>query len=131
MPIVPVFLLTAAFLLNGSPQQSQDQQNTNPPANPTGTQQQNPAGTQQHGSLTASTPAPQTDSSANQRIQDSVDDLLNSDLVLNGADVEVAVDDRNITLTGAVENQAQHQRVLELVAQYTRWRKVVDKIQLK
>lgn len=120
MPIVPVFLLTTVFLLNGSPQQNQDQHNAS-----------DPAGTQQHGSLTASTPAPQTDSSANRRIEDSVDDLLNSDLVLNGSDVEVAVDDRNITLTGTVENQAQHQRVLELVAQYTRWRKVVDKIQLK
>ena len=131
MPIISVFLLTAGFFLNSQPQPSQYPQNTNPPSSPTGTQQQSPTGTQQHGSLTASTPAPQTDSSANNRIQDSLDDLLNSDLVLNGADVEVTVDDRNITLTGSVENQAQHQRVLELVAQYTRWRQVVDKIQLK
>ncbi len=76
-------------------------------------------------------PAPQTDSGANNRIQDSIDDLLGSDLVLNGSDVEVAVDDRNITLSGHVENQAQHQRVLELTAQYSRWHKIVDKIQMK
>jgi len=130
MSIVPVFLLSAVLFLNGLPQQSQDLQNTNP-SNPTGTQHQSPTGTQEHGSLTASTPAPQTDSSANNRIQDSLDDLLGSDLVLNGANVDVAVDDRNITLTGTVENQAQHQRVMELTAQYTRWRHVVDKIQLK
>ena len=131
MPTVPMFLLAVVFFVSGSPQ-SQDLQSTNPPSsNPNGTQHQNPTGTQQHGSLTASTPAPQTDSSANNRIQDSLDDLLNSDLVLNGADVEVTVDDRNITLTGTVESQAQHQRVMELVAQYTRWRQVVDKIQMK
>lgn len=124
MPNVSVFVLVAAlFVFNASLQQSQD-----PQSNPSTS---NPAGTQQHGSLTATTPAPQTDSSANQRIQDSVDDLLNSDLVLNGADVDVTVDDRSITLTGTVENHAQHQRVLELVAQYGRWRNIVDKIQLK
>ena len=131
MPIISVFLLTAAFFLNSQPQQGQDLQNTNPPSNPNDTQHNSPTGTQQHGSLTASTPAPQTDSSANARIQDSLDDLLNSDLVLNGADVEVTVDDRSITLTGTVESNAQHQRVMELVAQYTRWRQVVDKIQMK
>ena len=131
MSMVSVFLLASAFFLSSHPQPSQDLQNTNPPPNPNDTQHNSPSGTQQHGSLTASTPAPQTDSSANTRIENSLDDLLNSDLVLNGADVEVAVDDRNITLTGTVENHAQHQRVMELVAQYTRWRQVVDKIQLK
>jgi BON domain-containing protein len=70
----------------------------------------------------------QTKASANSRIQDSIEDLLSSDPVLSGAHVQVAVDDRNITLTGTTESYAQHERVLHLVAQYGRWRQIVDKI---
>ena len=69
MPIVSLFLLSFVLLAPGQSldPQTTDPQSTNPPSNPSGTQMQNPAGTQQHGTLTASTPAPQTDSSANQR----------------------------------------------------------------
>jgi hypothetical protein len=73
----------------------------------------------------------QSKSGANQRIQTSIQDLLSGDPVLSGADVEVNVDDHSIVLTGKVESYAQHQRVLQLVAQYERWRKLVDKIKLE
>jgi hypothetical protein len=119
---VSMFLAAVLLVANGSAPQSHDPQQTNPPAPSAGM----PA---QHDPQAA--PAPQTDSSANRRIHDSIADLLSSDPVLSSADVEVAVDDRNITLSGSVENQAQHQRVMELTAQYGRWRKIVDKIQMK
>jgi len=73
-------------------------------------------------------PSSQDKAGANSRIQDSIEDLLKSDPVLSGADVQVAVDDKNITLTGTTQSYAQHQRVLHLVDQYSRWRQIVDKI---
>jgi hypothetical protein len=124
MPSISVYVLVAAlFVFNASLRQSQSPQ-TNPSPS-------NPAGGQQHQDPQAAAPAPNTDTGANQRIQSSLDDLLSSDQVLNGADVEVKVDDRNITLSGTVESYAQHQRALQLAAQYGRWRNIVDKIQLK
>ena len=71
---------------------------------------------------------PQDQTEANRRIHDSIDDLLSSDPVLSGSHVEVAVDDHNLTLTGSVESHVQHQRVLQLAAQYARWRNIVDKL---
>ncbi|HEY7402252.1 MAG TPA: BON domain-containing protein [Candidatus Angelobacter sp.] len=125
--LVAVLLVTGVAAAQSHDLQQAVLQQTNDP------QQTNPstsgAGPQQSGSQTAT--APQSDSSANRRIHDSIADLLSSDPVLSDADVEVAVDDRNITLTGHVQNQSQHQRVLELTAQYSRWRKIVDKIQMK
>ncbi|HEX7286073.1 MAG TPA: BON domain-containing protein [Candidatus Angelobacter sp.] len=67
----------------------------------------------------------------NSRIQRSVQDLLQGDTVLSSADVQVAVDDYAITLTGTVDSYAQHQRAMALVSQYSRYRKIVDKIQTK
>jgi len=80
----------------------------------------------------ASQPSPPRDQTgANRRIHDSIDDLMSSDPVLSGSDVEVDVDDHNVTLTGSVESHVQHQRVLQLVAPYARWRKIVDKLKLE
>ena len=76
-------------------------------------------------------PAPQDQTEANRRIHDSLNDLLSSDPVLSGSDVDATVDDHNITLTGKVQSYVQHQRVLQLVAQYGRWRRIVDKMELK
>lgn len=70
----------------------------------------------------------QNKSSANSTIQSNIESVLEGDPILSSADVEVAVDDHNITLTGTVESYAQHQRVLQLVEPYTRYRKIVDKI---
>ena len=80
----------------------------------------------------AAQPSPPRDQTeANRRIHDSIDDLMSSDPILSGSDVEVDVDDHNVTLTGSVESHVQHQRVLQLVAQYARWRKIVDKLKLE
>jgi hypothetical protein len=75
--------------------------------------------------------SPQDKAGANERIKTSILDLLKSDPVLDGADVQVSVDDHNIVLTGKVESYAQHQRVLQLVAQYGNWRKIVDQIKME
>lgn len=72
-----------------------------------------------------------SNSEANSRIQRSVEDLIAGDPQLSSADIEAAVDDNNITLTGTVENYAQHHRVLVLVEQYSRWRKIVDNLKTK
>jgi osmotically-inducible protein OsmY len=53
---------------------------------------------------------------------------MSSDPVLSGSHVEVDVDDHNVTLNGSVESHVQHQRVLQLAAQYARWRNIVDKL---
>ncbi len=119
MPNVSVYVVSALLMFSGL-LQNHDPQQTNP-STPPAHQQPTPQ----------ASPNPQTDSGANQRIQSSLDDLLSSDPVLSSADVEVAVDDRDITLSGTVESYAQHQRALQLTAQYGRWRKIVDKIQMK
>lgn len=71
---------------------------------------------------------PQAKADANRTIQSNIESVLEGDPILSSADVEAAVDDDNITLTGTVESYAQHQRVLQLVAPYAHYRKVVDKI---
>jgi BON domain len=76
-------------------------------------------------------PQPQSMSEANSRIQRSAEDLLHGDPQLSNADVEVSVDDHAITLTGTVHSYTQHQRVMALMHQYSRYRQIVDKLQAK
>ena len=101
----------------------------------TGNQQQPDAHSSAHDSSQSqpvAQPSPPSDQTeANRRIRDSIDDLMSSDPVLSGSDVEVNVDDHNVTLSGSVESYVQHQRVLQLVAQYGRWRNIVDKLKLE
>ena len=100
---VPLLILALALLPATYAQSSQDQPSPAP----------------------ASTPERQDQASANRRIHDSISDLLTSDPVLSGAKVQVVVDDHSITLGGSVQSYPQHQRVLQLVSSYERWRKVV------
>lgn len=72
----------------------------------------------------------QSKSDVNSKIEDNVQAVLQGDPLLSGAQVQTKVDDQSITLTGTVESYAQHQRVLQLVEPYVRWRKVVDKIKV-
>jgi osmotically-inducible protein OsmY len=106
----------------GFAQQPQDQ---NPPANP-------PSSSADNNPQPAQDPSRNQDkASANERIQSSINDLLSSDPVLNGVDVEASVNDESIILTGTVDSYAQHQRVLQLVSTYGQWRKIVDKVKMQ
>jgi osmotically-inducible protein OsmY len=71
---------------------------------------------------------PQDKAGANSQIQSDLDSALRSDPVLSGTDVQVAVDDVNITLTGSVQSQGQMDRVMALTSPYARYRNVVNKI---
>ena len=77
------------------------------------------------------TPHPQDKSGVNSNIRSHVNDVMRGDPSFSGANVETHVDDQNITLTGSVQSEGQHQRVLALVEQYSRYRKIVDKIEVK
>jgi osmotically-inducible protein OsmY len=117
MPRVSLLVLVAAFLVFVPPSlQSQDPKPAGSPATDAGNSQEQ------------TSPQPQANPDVNRRIHDSITDLLSSDPVLSGADVNATVDDKNITLTGTVKSHAQHQRVLQLAAQYRRWREIVDQI---
>jgi len=74
---------------------------------------------------------PQDKSENNSKIRSHINDVLRSDPSISGADVQTNVDDQNITLTGTVQSEGQHQRVLQLVEHYSRWRQIVDKISVK
>jgi hypothetical protein len=79
----------------------------------------------------SSPPQDQSKAGTNQRIQSSLEDLLGDDPILSGTDVQANVNDESIILTGTVDSYAQHQRVLQLAAQYGRWRKIDDQIKMK
>jgi hypothetical protein len=102
----PNLLMAAAWL-----PQSQSQ----PQANPT----------------PASTPNPQDKAEVNSKIQSNLQSIFGGDPSLQGADVSASVDDVAITLTGSVQSEGQHQRVLALTSQYAQYRKIVDKIATK
>jgi len=121
MPHVSILVLVATLYLPVSPGQSQSQTTTSPQSTTSSDSQ----------SSAQSSSSDQSKADANERIQSSLSDLLSNDEILDGADVQAAVDDQNITLSGTVQSFAQHQRVLQLAAQYGRWRRIVDKIQLK
>jgi cytoskeletal protein RodZ len=121
MPRIPVcvLLLMSAALAFGLQQQNQGQ---NPPsANP-----QSSPDTQQ--SPRQAAPNPQDKAAANSQMQSDIQSSLSSDPVLSGTDVQVNVDDMNITLTGSVRSQAQLDRVAALVSPYIRYRNVVNKV---
>jgi len=101
----PVLLMVAPWL------QSQSQPQSQPQAAPT--------------------PAPQDKAGVNSTIQDNLQSVFGGDPSLQGANVSASVDDVAITLTGSVQSEGQHQRVLALVSQYAQYRKIVDKINMK
>jgi len=121
MSSLSLFVLCAALTAFALQSQGQDQHSPAPPSTHESSQSQ-----------PAPQPSPPSDETeANRRIRDSVNDLLSSDPGLSGSDVEVEVNDQNIVLTGSVESYTQHQRALQLVSSYGRWRRIVDKLQMK
>jgi len=81
----------------------------------------------------AATPAPnpQDKAEVNSRIQSQLSSVFSGDPSLSGASVDTNVDDVAITLTGSVQSEGQHQRVLALASQFAQYRKIVDKIVVK
>jgi osmotically-inducible protein OsmY len=117
-----VFLLSAAFAWAQQPQN----QGQNPPsaASPTASpdsQQQQPT----------PTPSRQDKASVNSQIESNIESVLSGDPTLGGINVQTSVDDSNITLTGTVDSEAQMRRVLQLVAPYSSYRSVVNKITVR
>ena len=114
-----VLLLSAVLGFSQQPQ-TQDPPRT-PPSNAPDNSQQPPQSATQD----------QSKAGVNQRIQSSIQDLLSSDPILDGVDIQANVNDESIVLTGTVQSYAQHQRVLQLVSSYGRWRKIEDKVKMQ
>jgi BON domain len=106
------------------------QQPANPPQNPPSA----PSGAMP-GSSPQLTPTPtpprQDKAFANSQIQTNIQSTLEGDPSLSGTDIQVNVDDVNITLTGSVESEGQLRRVMALVSPYISYRQVVNKVQVR
>jgi hypothetical protein len=120
-PILALLLLSAGL--------AYAQQPTNPSQNPPAP----PPSIVPESSQPTPTPQPprQDKASANSQIQDNIRSALTGDPSLSGTDVQVAVDDVNITLTGSVDSEGQLRRVMALVSPYISYRQVVNKVQVK
>jgi hypothetical protein len=114
-----ILLLSAVLGFSRQPQ-NQDPPRTTPSTSPDNNSLPTQNATQE-----------QSKAGANQRIQSSIQDLLSSDPILDGVDVEASVNDQSIILTGTVQSYAQHQRVLQLVSSYGRWRKIEDRVKMQ
>jgi BON domain len=121
MPSVPVCVLLLSAALAFGQQQPQNQGQNPPSASP-----QSSPGNQP--SPQEPTPNPQDKAAVNSQIKSNIESALDSDPALSGTNVQVAVDDVNITLTGSVHSQAQLERVMALVSPYIRYRNVVNKV---
>lgn len=77
------------------------------------------------------TPAPQDKAEVNSNIQSNLSSILSGDPVLSGASIDPRVDDVAITLNGTVQSEGQRRRALDLASQYSRYRKIVDKLVVK
>lgn len=64
-------------------------------------------------------------------IENQLQQSIAEDPALNDAKVQAKVDEDTITLTGTVQDDAQHRRVLATVEPYAGRRKIVDKLVVK
>lgn len=64
-------------------------------------------------------------------IQQQLQQSISEDPALSDARVETKVDDQSIILTGMVQSETQHRKVLATVGPYAGKRKVVDKLVVK
>lgn len=125
-------ILTGAALLLSVPlafslqqPQSQNPQTQNPPYRTPPTLPDNRPQTQQPPAEQQTAPASSAD------IQDQIQRTLSKDPALSDAQVSTTVDEQTITLTGTVQDETQHQRVLQLVQSYSGPRKIDDKLVVK
>jgi len=122
--LVCALLLGAPVVLAQQP--SGQGQNPPPPAPP--------AASPDNSTQPAPSPTPnnpQDKAAANSQMESDLKSVLSGDPALSGTDVQVSVDDINITLTGSVQSQAQIERVVALVSPYARYRNVVNKVAVK
>src|SRR5512136_2071021 len=118
-----VALLSLSAALAWAQQPANPAQNQPSPAPTTLPESQQPTPTPQ---------APRQDkAAANSQIQSNIQSTLSGDPSLSGTDIQVSVDDVNITLTGSVESEAQLRRVMALVSPYISYRQVVNKVQIR
>lgn len=64
-------------------------------------------------------------------IQQQLQQSIAEDPTLSDAKIETKVDDQSIILTGMVQNETQHRKVLATVEPYVGKRKIVDKLMVK
>ena len=64
-------------------------------------------------------------------VQDQLHQSLTKDPDFNDAQVQTRVDDHTVTLKGTVQNELQHQKVLQLAQTYAGKRKIVDNLVVK
>lgn len=64
-------------------------------------------------------------------IQQQLQQSISEDPTLSDAKVEAKVDDQSIILTGMVQDETQHRKVLATVEPYAGKRKIVDKLMVK
>jgi hypothetical protein len=69
--------------------------------------------------------------SASSDIQDQLQRTLNRDPDLKDAQVQTRVDEDTITLKGTVQDETEHQKILQLAQTYSGKRKIVDKLVIK
>lgn len=118
--VAALVLLWAA--LAWAQQPTNPPQNLPPPAPTTVPESQQPT----------PTPQPRQDkASVNSQIQSNIESTLSGDPSLSGTDIQVKVDDVNITLTGSVKSEYQLRRVMALVSPYINYRQVVNKVQIR
>jgi hypothetical protein len=64
-------------------------------------------------------------------IEQQLEQSISEDATLKDADIRTKVDDESITLTGTVQSESEHSKVLATVQPYAGRRKVVDKLVVK
>jgi len=108
------------------------QQPANPAQNPSSVPPGATSGSGPQLTPTPTPPPPRQDKAfANSQIQSNIQSTLEGDPTLSGTDIQVNVDDVNITLTGSVQSEGQLRRVMALVSPYISYRQVVNKVQIR
>lgn len=123
--LVALLLLSTPFALGWQQQpQSQTPQTQNPPYTTPPTLPDNRPQTQQP-------PETQAPATASSDIQDQIRRSISKDPALTDAQVNASVDEQTITLSGTVQDETQHQKVLQLVESHAGQRKIDDKLVVK
>jgi hypothetical protein len=121
--VCALLLLSAPLALNQQPQQPGQSRPpyTTPPTFPENSPQHEPP---------LAVPPDQVPA-ASSDIQDQIQRSLTKAPDFKEAQVQTRVDDHNITLKGTVQDEIQHQKVLQLAQTYAGKRKIVDNLVVK